>query len=42
MKTFEDEVADRVANARSQADMCEDAARFMRSSILPGYSYNFS
>lgn len=42
MNDFQKEVAQRMAAISSDKDLCETAAAFMRASILPKYSYNFS
>ncbi|WP_426050867.1 cephalosporin hydroxylase family protein [Brevundimonas sp. SL161] len=42
MNTFESEVSGRIAKVRDETDMCASAARFVQTSILPQYSYNFS
>lgn len=42
MKTFEQEVKDRVAANGENANLRADAAAFMKSSLEPQYSYNFS
>jgi len=42
MKTFEQEVKDRIAANGGNATLRADAAAFMKSSLGPQYSYNFS
>lgn len=42
MKTFEQEVKDRVVGNSEDANLRADAAAFMKSSLGPQYSYNFS
>jgi cephalosporin hydroxylase len=42
MKTFDQEVQDRVAANADNTQMRADAAAFMKSSLGPQYSYNFS
>ena len=42
MGTFEQEVKDRVAANRNNAELQADAAAFMKSSLRPQYSYNFT
>jgi len=41
MTEFEKEVARRLSETRSHDRMCDSAARFLRDSIVPNYSYNF-
>jgi cephalosporin hydroxylase len=42
MKTFDQEVKDRVLAIGNNSNLLVDAAAFMRSSLGPQYSYNFS
>ena len=42
MKTFDQEVSDRIAANGANAALQADAAAFMKSSLGPGYSYNFA
>jgi cephalosporin hydroxylase len=42
MKTFDQEVKERIVANGENASLCADAAAFMRSSLAPQYSYNFS
>lgn len=42
MKTFEQEVKDRIAGNATNAGLQADANAFMKSSLGPQYSYNFS
>lgn len=42
MNAFSEEVAGRIAQARSHERMCSAASDFMVESTLPRYSYNFS
>jgi cephalosporin hydroxylase len=42
MKTFEQEVKDRIVGNGENAELRADASAFMKSSLTPQYSYNFS
>jgi cephalosporin hydroxylase len=42
MKTFDQEVSDRIAANGANAALQADATAFMKSSLGPGYSYNFA
>lgn len=42
MNDFQKEVATRTSSFASNTELCESAAAFMRASILPKYSYNYT
>jgi len=42
MNEFQEEVDERIAAISADRQLCEASAAFMRASILPKYSYNFS
>ncbi|MCI5162969.1 MAG: cephalosporin hydroxylase, partial [Candidatus Electrothrix sp. AX5] len=42
MSDFKEEVSERIAAVPSDKQLCASAAAFMRASILPNYSYNFT
>lgn len=42
MSDFKEEVSERIAAVPSDKQLCASAGAFMRASILPNYSYNFT